>query len=228
MLVTSGMWLERLGVMRILVMGASGRLGSLVVREALEQGHAVTAAARTPQALELAHPALDRAPVDVRDRSAVLALVPGHDAVISTLGYRRHGEAPDVLLTGMRNLIRAMEAAGVRRLVALASAGILQLDDTRLRSERAGYPEAFRPGAEMHRQAWEALRASALDWTLVCPPELAAGPADQPLRVMPDHLPEGPLRVSMPALARWMLTELLAAGFSRQRVGVLDVPGGVD
>lgn len=210
--------------MRILVVGASGRLGSLVVREALERGHMVTAASRKPEALELEHPALVRAALDVRDAAAVHALLPGHEAVISTLGHRRHGEAPDVLLVGIRHLVAAMEAVGVRRLVALASAGILQLDAARLRMDRPGYPASFRPGAEMHLQVWKTLVASTLDWTLVCPPELVAGRADQPLSVEADHLPPGPLHVSMPALARWMIAALDAPIHVRQRVGLLDAP----
>lgn len=212
--------------MRILVVGATGRLGSLVVREALEQGHAVTAAARSPEALDLEHPALGKAPLDVRDAAAIRALVPEHEAVVSTLGYRRHHEAPDVLLVGIRHLVTAMEASGVRRLVALASAGILQLDDTRLRCERPGYPEAFRAGAAMHREAWETLERSTLDWTLVCPPELVAGRPDQPLSARAERLPEGPLHVSMPALARWMVAALANPAWHRRRVGVLDAQGG--
>lgn len=184
----------------------------------------MTAAARSPEALELAHPALVTSLLDVRDAEAVRALVPGHEAVISTLGYRRHGEAPDVLLVGIRHLVQAMEATGVRRLIALASAGILQLDADRLRSERPGYPAAFQAGAAMHREAWEVLKGSALAWTLVCPPELVTGPPDQPLSAQADRLPEGPLRVSMPALARWMLGALDRSDWMGRRVGLVDTP----
>lgn len=210
--------------MRLLVIGASGRLGSLVVQEALRAGHTVTAAARSPEALGSELPGLSLRALDVRDASAMREILPGHEAVVSTLGYRRHGEAPDVLAVGMRHLICAMEAAGIRRLVALASAGILQLDDTRLRLERPGYPASFLPGATMHRQAWEALEGSTLDWTLVCPPELAAGTREQPLQERIDSLPEGPLRVSMPALARWMIAILERPTETRHRVGVIDAP----
>lgn len=212
--------------MRLLVIGASGRLGSHVVRTALEQGHAVTAASRSPEALGLSHPELDLAHLDIRDAARLRAILPGHQAVLSTLGYRRHGESPDVLEIGMRHLTATMPAADVRRLVALASAGILQWDEGHLRCERPGYPSAFLPGASMHRRAWQALEASTLDWTLVCPPELVAGDPEQPLRAMPEALPHGPLRVSMPALARWMVTAAVQSTWLRQRVGILDAPAG--
>lgn len=207
--------------MRIIVAGGSGRLGSRVVSEALAREHEVTIMSRTPEAIALAHPRLQRRAVDVRDRAAVAAAVHGHDAVITTLGYRRADEAPDVLSVGLRHIVDAMSAAGIERLIALASAGILQLDETRLRCERPGYPEAFRAGANAHLKAWECLAGSTLDWTLVCPAELVEGDREQPLSVRAEYLPAGPLQVGMEALARWMVDALHASEWSRIRVGAL-------
>ncbi len=209
---------------RILVAGASGRLGSRIVREALAQGHAVTALSRSPEAMGISHPALTLAAVDVRDEVAIARVVPAHDAVISALGFRRAAETADVLEVGIRHLMEGMRQGGVARLMAVASAGILQLDDHRLRCERPGYPEAFRAGAQRHLRVWEMLAASTLDWTLVCPPELVEGDRLQPLSVRADALPEGPLRVSMEALARWMIASLDDPAWHARRVGVLS-PG---
>ncbi len=206
---------------RILIAGASGRLGSRIVREALLQGHAVTALSRSPQALDISHPLLTLASIDVRDAAAVSEAVAGHDAVISALGYRRSAETADVLELGIRHLVEGMRHGGLTRLMAIASAGILQLDAQRLRCERPGYPEAFRAGAERHLRVWELLAASELEWTLVCPPELVEGDRMQPLSVRADVLPEGPLRVSMEALARWMIASLDDAAWHGRRVGVL-------
>ncbi|MBO9540471.1 NAD(P)H-binding protein [bacterium] len=207
--------------MRLIVTGGTGRLGRRVVMEALSRNHTVTILSRSPEAIDLAHPGLQRVSVNVRDQAALAEAVQGHDAVISTLGHRRAAEAPDLLSVGMANLIAAMEGAGIQRIVALASAGILQLDASRLRFERAGYPEAFRAGSQAHLKAWEHLEASALDWTLVCPPELVEGDREALLSVQADYLPEGPLKVSMEALARWMIDALPDASCSRKRVGIL-------
>ena len=208
--------------MRILIAGASGRLGSRLVKEALAQGHRVTALSRNPDALGLRHPDLTLEAADVRDAAALAALVPGHDAVLSALGHRRSGETADVLEVGIRHLTAGMRQGGVRRLLAVASAGILQLDAQRLRCERPGYPEAFRAGAERHLRVWQHLRESDLEWTLVCPPELVEGDRLKPLKVAADWLPEGPLHVSMEALARWMITALDDPTWNARRVGVCD------
>jgi putative NADH-flavin reductase len=206
---------------RILVAGASGRLGSRIVGEALAQGHAVTALSRSPGALGMRHPALTLAALDVRDEAAIAQVVPGHDVVISALGFRRAAETADVLEVGIRHLMEGMQWGGVKRLMAVASAGILQLDAHRLRCERPGYPEAFRAGAMRHLRVWELLAASELDWTLVCPPELVEGDRLESLSVQADALPEGPLRVSMEALARWMIDALDDAAWHARRVGML-------
>lgn len=207
---------------RLLIVGATGRMGQRLVLEGLRQGYAVTAAARKPERLEIRHPALALHALDVRDATAMAALVPGHDAVISALGHRRSSESPEVLDLGAQHLIAAMERAGVSRVMAIASAGILQLDAERLRCERPGYPEAFKAGSAMHRRVWERMEASSLDWTLVCPPELVEG--EQALRAQADSLPEGPLRVSMDALARWMIDALSTDAWHARRVGVVNAP----
>lgn len=206
--------------MRLLVVGATGRLGSRVVQEALEHGHLVTAVARSPHALGLEHPNLSIEALDVRDATSLAAVMPNHEAVISALGYRRTQESAEVLAQGVSNLISAMSGSGVARLIVCGAAGILQWDDVRLRCERPEYPEAFRAGASMHRRAWEMLKASALDWTLVCPPELVSGDRLQPLSVQGEYLPDGPRRVSMESLAGWMVEELVARQWSHRRVGV--------
>ncbi|MNX50765.1 hypothetical protein D3C86_814040 [compost metagenome] len=208
--------------MRLLIAGASGRLGSRLVMEALARGHAVTALSRTPGSLSLPQAGLTHAAVDVRDETAVRELVPGHDAVLSALGHRRAGETPDVLEVGIHHLTAGMRHAGVKRLMAVASAGILQLDERRLRCEREGYPEAFRAGSTGHLRVWQHLAASDLAWTLVCPPELVEGDRLQPLKAEADWLPPGKLHVSMEALACWMLDALREATWHSRRVGVLD------
>lgn len=206
--------------MQLLVVGASGRLGSRVVQEALAQGHHVTALARSPALPGWTHARLTRVAVDVRDAAALAAVVPGHDAVLSALGARRSQAAPEIVTLGPTLLAAAMPAGGISRLLVCAAAGILQLDAQRLRCERPGYPEAFRAGAAMHRRTWELLQGTELAWTLVCPPELVPGDRLEPLSVQADYLPAGPPRVSMEALASWMVQEVEACRWVHRRVGV--------
>ena len=111
--------------MKVLVLGASGRVGRAVVTEALAAGHAVIAVARTPAKLSLPpNAALTVVQGDAYDAvsfdAAVATARP--DAVISTLGHVK-GSPPDLLRVALRNATDACAKHGVRRLVILG--GIL-------------------------------------------------------------------------------------------------------
>ena len=208
----------------LFLVGATGRLGGRVLAEALSRGWAVTALVRDPARLSVRHPALRLVQGDVRDRPTLEAALPGHDAVISALGTRRGQEPYETLSAGMAALASAMEAVGPRRLVAVAAAGILQADAQTLRRDKPGYPAAFRQGSAEHLKAWQALQASSLDWTIVCPPELVEGDRDQPLVVQQDFLPSGPKRVAMAALAKRMLDLLEQDAHRGARLGMINRP----
>jgi hypothetical protein len=115
--------------MKIVVFGATGPTGRHVVQRALELGHEVTAFARTPAAVDLRHDKLTVVPGDVLDPVAVDRAVAGHDVVISALGPRnRATRGPAAAMTvaseGVRHILAAMKAHGVRRLIALSSVGV--------------------------------------------------------------------------------------------------------
>ena len=109
---------------RVLVVGATGGTGRELVAQALERGHEVTAFVRDPAALRIEHPRLRVARGDVLDHATVEAAVRGQDAVLVALGHRRYLPPTRVLSEGTRNLLRAMEAHGTRRLVCQTSLGI--------------------------------------------------------------------------------------------------------
>ena len=68
--------------MKILVLGASQGTGALCVKAALAKGHSVTAFSRTPEKLDVTHPALTKVAGDFHDAASVRSAVAGHDAVI--------------------------------------------------------------------------------------------------------------------------------------------------
>src|SRR5947209_3800926 len=72
--------------MNIVVFGAHGQTGQLLTRQALAQGHTVTAVTRRPETFPLQDGSLRVAQGDVFDRATVEAAVAGQDAVLSTLG----------------------------------------------------------------------------------------------------------------------------------------------
>src|SRR6266851_3731669 len=71
---------------KLVILGATGGTGRLVVEQALAAGHAVTAMGRSPEKLTLRHPNLHVIAGQATDPSAVSGALVGADALISTLG----------------------------------------------------------------------------------------------------------------------------------------------
>jgi len=162
--------------MRILIIGATGGTGRELVKQALERGHEVTAFARNPAKLGLTHERLRIAKGDVLDVPSIEAAMRGQEAVFSALGHKRWLGPSRILSAGTENLIRAMKAAGVRRLVCETALGI---GDT---FGRMGlYYTLFVVPVilpfyfwDKHRQE-QVIRASDLDWIIVRPGALTNG-----------------------------------------------------
>src|ERR1035437_786502 len=103
--------------LNILVLGASGRTGRLVVEQALAAGHTVTAFARDPSKLKLSGENLNIANGDARDFDSLRAALKGSDAVIDTIG----GGERKLIATTMAALVAAMQKSGVRRVVVMST-----------------------------------------------------------------------------------------------------------
>jgi putative NADH-flavin reductase len=117
-------------MMKLVVLGASGGCGRLLVTQAAARGHAVTAVARASSRLDV--PANVRALRGALDDEAFLRdALRGADAVLSALGLRLPGIAPwsrpddpTFLDRSTPAVVRAMKAEGVRRAVVISAGGV--------------------------------------------------------------------------------------------------------
>src|ERR671910_447172 len=163
---------ERVGDVNVLIIGATGGTGRILLDKALEQGHEVTALARNPSAV---------APRDYRPRvlqgnaldpEVVEAAVAGQDAVLSALGTR--SSKPTTLFSASTaNLVRAMKKQGVRRLVCLTGIGT---GDSKGHGgfffDRVLLPFVVRNQYEDKDRQEEIVRRSGLEWVIVRPARL--------------------------------------------------------
>lgn len=115
-------------VMRIVIFGATGRVGRLAVAEALARGHEVVAFQRRPEPA-VNHPRLRVFTGDIYDSKAVLAVLKGNNAVISALGSWKTPKK-DILASGMRSIIPGMHKHGISRIVSLTGADARAPGDT--------------------------------------------------------------------------------------------------
>ena len=111
----------------VLVVGATGGTGRELVTQALERGYLVTALARDPAAVQITQINNSRLRVvqgDVLDYPSLESAVKGHEAVLCALGHKQYFRPTHILSEGTGNLLRAMNAQGVRRLVCETALGI--------------------------------------------------------------------------------------------------------
>lgn len=161
--------------MNIALIGATGFVGSAVLEELLQRGHAVTALVRNPAKLA-PRAGLNIVQADAQDATEVAAAVHGQDAVVSA--YNPGWDAPDLynqFLRGHNTIVAGTKQAGVKRLLVVGGAGSLyvapgvQLVDTPQFLDHV--PPNIVPGAQAARDALTALRQEKeLDWTFVSPP----------------------------------------------------------
>jgi putative NADH-flavin reductase len=207
--------------MKLLLFGSTGGTGRELVKQALAQGHEVTAYARNPARLgDLTHPSLQVLRGDVLDSAAVEQAVPGHDAVLCAIGA---GAGRTTLREeGTRNIVRAMEKAGVRRLICQSSMGVG--DSTANLGFLTKYvivPVFLRHAFADHERQEAAVKASALDWTIVRPPHLNDGPHTGTYRhgfPGTDTGIQG--KISRADVADFMLKQLADNTYLRQTPGV--------
>ncbi|WP_285600435.1 NAD(P)-binding oxidoreductase [Kineosporia sp. NBRC 101731] len=99
--------------MRVAILGATGKVGSLLMDDALARGFEVTALVRDPAGVA-ARPNLERVAADVNDAGSVARAVKGSDVLVSALGG-----PPGTLVAGAK----AVVASGIGRIVWLGAYG---------------------------------------------------------------------------------------------------------
>ena len=170
---------------KVLVLGATGATGRLIVDKAIAQGYEVTALVRSAEkGRELVGTKL--AIGDARDEAALRRALKGQDAVISALGTPASPFKEVTLLsTATRALVSAMKAEQVSRLVAITGMGAGDsVGHGGFVFDRLIFPLLLRKVyADKNRQE-SIVRESGLDWVLVRPSVLNDKPGRGAPRVL--------------------------------------------
>ena len=166
---------------RVAVFGGTGRIGHLVTEQLLAAGHDVTLLVRSPDKVTSHDSRLSVHVGQLSDAEAVAGVVRGSDAVISALGPSlKRGARGTPVMDGTLVIVTAMEAAGVRRFIGLATPSVADPRDLpTLKARllplmaRAAFPNAL---TEL-RGMMLAVAGSDLDWTLARITRPVDGPA---------------------------------------------------
>ena len=202
--------------MKLAVFGGSGLAGSAIIELALSQGDEVRALIRPRSAPPAGLP--DRSVVrgDALDATAVADTVNGTDAIITTLGGYR---GPESLSVGTANIVAAMRADGIVRLVVLQGFHLhFPGDPHTLRSRMvAAYLDRQCPALIPNGQkmAELLLRTNDIAWTLFRIPRIAPGPPTGRVQLGTFRL--GPLSsVRLGDLSEQLLTAARSGMLARQ------------
>ena len=152
--------------MKIGIIGATGKAGNLILKEALKRGHKVTAIVRNSQKVENSD-----VPVLEKDVFSLTAedLAP-FDVVVNAFGVPP--EKAEQHIEAGRILIDALKRAHDTRLIVVGGAGSLFVDEARTTRlvETPEFPEAFKSIANGQAQNLADLEASeGIQWTFLSP-----------------------------------------------------------
>jgi len=157
--------------MKIALIGATGFVGTAVLKEALQRGHEVTAIARHPEKIAAAEGKVKPLAADVLNINEVTEAVKGHEAVISAYnpGWA-NPDIHDVFLQGAQAIQAGVKASGVRRLLVVGGAGSLFVADGLQLIDTPQFPAEWKPGALAAREYLNIIKKEEdLDWTFLSP-----------------------------------------------------------
>ncbi|MGK7940946.1 MAG: NAD(P)-dependent oxidoreductase [Crocosphaera sp.] len=153
--------------MKLVVFGATGNVGQQVVKQALEQGHEVTAFARNPLKLQIKHPKLQLFQGDVMDSARIEQALQGQEIVVCTLGSGKKLSGT-VRSQGTQNIISAMKRCGMKRLICQSTLGVGESwESLNFYWKYIMFGLILRNVFADHQRQEDMVQNSGLDWTII-------------------------------------------------------------
>jgi putative NADH-flavin reductase len=157
--------------MKVALIGATGFVGTAILRELIDRGHEVTAIARHPEKLAIKSPLIHAVAADVMDKDQVATAVKGNDVVVSA--YNAGWTNPRIyedFLAGSRAIQAGVKASGVKRYIVIGGAGSLEIKPGLQLIDTPQFPAEYKPGASAARDYLNELRhEKELEWTYFSP-----------------------------------------------------------
>ena len=205
--------------MNLLVIGAAGRTGQLVVDQALSAGHTITAFVHSEEDYE-APARVATFQGDVLKPESVTEAMQQQDAVIDTLGGHVPWRQTTLETNGARNVIAAMRSNKVRRLVICSTLG----EGDSIANVHPWYEHLIMPtllrGVMRDKAGMEEVVShSDLDWIIVRPAGLTDGD-HKPVRIITPESEEKVRFITRADVASFLIAQLTSDQYLRQAVGI--------
>lgn len=212
---------------KIVLIGATGYVGSAILKEALGRGHQVKAIVRHPEKILLSSPNLKVVGGDVTDTDFLARELSGVDAAISA--FNPGWKNPNIFketLQGYESILGAVRKSGVPRLLVVGGAGSLLVAPGRPLMGEEDVPQHLLPGIRSLAQVYtdSLLPEKTVDWVYLSPSaNLAPGERTGKFRLGKDYLlidEKGESTISVEDYAVAMIDELEQEKHHRERFTV--------
>ncbi|WP_287679011.1 NAD(P)-dependent oxidoreductase [Bacteroides sp.] len=156
----------------VVLIGASGFVGTAILNELLSRGHKVTAIVRNPEKINVSSSNLDIVKTDVSDTNVMVEICKGKDAIISA--YNPGWANPDIYEETLRNYPLILEAAkqsGTKRLLCVGGAGTLFCAPGLRVVDSGVIPDAIMGGVKSLGEFYlnTLMNEKAIDWIFFSP-----------------------------------------------------------
>jgi hypothetical protein len=156
----------------VVLIGASGFVGTAILNELLSRGHKVTAVVRNPEKINVSNSNLDIVKTDVSDTNVMVEICKGKDAIISA--YNPGWGNPDIYEETLRNYPLILEAAkqsGTKRLLCVGGAGTLFCAPGLRVVDSGAIPDAIMDGVKSLGEFYlnTLMNEKTIDWIFFSP-----------------------------------------------------------
>lgn len=209
---------------KVVLIGASGFVGSAILNEALDRGHRVAAVVRHPEKITRVDKNLVVKHGDVSSTETAADLCNGVDAVISA--YNPGWTNPDIAKETTRvyrAIIEGVRKSGVKRLLVVGGAGSLYISSGKRLMDAGLMPESYLPAIRALAEVYliDLMAEKSIDWVFFSP----AGMLEQGLRTGKFRLgkddlivnEKGESRISVQDYAVAMINELEKPAHHKER-----------
>ncbi|MFD0792904.1 NAD(P)-dependent oxidoreductase [Mucilaginibacter litoreus] len=210
--------------MKILLLGATGRTGKLILQQLVDKGYFVNALVRNKANIQLSSALLTVFEGDVANKQLLTEAMSGCQAIISALNISRNTDFPwsalrtpvNFLSASIRNIIAVANVLGIKRVIVLSAWGV--------GDSSKEIPGWFRwlihnsnigPAYKDHEKQERLLKDSNLDWTAIRPVGLTNFGLKH-ARVSIDNIPKPWLLISRRTVAAFVVNALEHQLFIRQ------------
>jgi putative NADH-flavin reductase len=200
---------------KIIVFGATGGTGKLVVEQALQAGHHVTVIVRKPETFSLKHERLEILKGDVFQSYTFENALKSIDVVVSCLGIQKR-EATTIYSDGVTNIMKAMRKNNVSRIICLSAGAVIVPPKGSMMTKffiknilQKLFGHLYSDMVTMEK----ILKESSLDFTIVRPPWLRDTKRTGQYRVAINEHLDNPTKISRADLADYIINN-----FANERI----------